>query len=201
VLLPFVAGVFAFRRHSDRGMRALFFYFCFATVVETWSRHLSEYHQNNIWLYNGLIVVECLLFVNVLACWHGGKTVRGAAMGLSVGYVVFWFIEVFVDSDPSEINNVVFAVAALLNVGFSGLALYAMSGNPEPTLFRNPRFWMATAMLTFFSMAVGIFSLLDVVVQRGGDTVMVVWSIYSFFNIFANILYAIGFLCSLHRLK
>ena len=199
-MLPLFAGLIVFRR-SDIDLRWLVLFFAFATLVETISRMLSAEYKNNVWLLNIYLLIECIVFVNMLAFWHGRPGVRFGAAVATATYAAFWAVMIFRLGNIFEVNDEAFTAAALLNVAFAGLALYELSGRPGPSLLRNPRFWMAAGILIFYSVDVTIFSIFDLVTRRGGTTLRSMYVIHSVLNIFANTIYAVGFLCNLQQLK
>ena len=200
VLLPFLAGLVGFKC-NDKDLRWLVPFFAFATAVEITSLVLSRHYANNIWLINIYLVIECAVFVNLLAYWHGRAGVRYAALLASIAYASFWAWSVLHRHSLYEVNNPAFTAAAMLNVAFSGLALYELSGLAGPSLLRNPRFWFAAGILILYSVDVTIFSIYDLVTQRGGEMLRSMFAIHFVFNIFANTLYAVGFLCTSQPLK
>ena len=199
-MLPLAAGLVAFRRNSA-DLRWLVLFYAIATLVETISRSLSSEYKNNIWLLNIYLLIEGLVFVNMLAFWHGRSNVREAAAIFSVAFASFWAVSIFYFGSLFVVNNAAFTAAALLNVAFSGLALYRLSGVPGPSLLRNYRFWFAAGILIFYSVDVTLFSIFDLITRSGGATLRAMYAIHSVLNIFANTIYAVGFLCTLHPLK
>jgi len=174
----------------------LTFFFGISCCVEVVNRVCGIRMLNNVWLVNLFVAVECLTFLNVMGRWNESNNAMLAALLLSVSYAVFWFLSVVVFGDLFAVNDYIFTVAALVLIAFSGLTLYHLSGKETPPLFRNPRFWFAAGILILYCVDATIFGLMDIVTQRGDKLIKGTWAVHSVFNVFANSLYAIGFLCS-----
>jgi hypothetical protein len=195
VLFALGAGLYSFKR-LDASLRALVYFFAIAAGVELTGRVLGMQRLSNVWLINLFMALECVTFINVLAHWRESNNARHVALVVSLAYLGFWFLNLVVFGSLFAVNNYVFTLAAILLIAFSGSTLYHLSGKTTPPLFRNPRFWFAAGILILYCVDATIFSLMEIVTQRGDALLQGTWAIHSVFNIFANMLYAIAFLCS-----
>ena len=194
ILLPVLAGIVTLRKH-DAALRVLFGLFVVSALVECGNRWLGHQLQSNMWLVNLFLLLQCSTLIGVLSYWSGHFKLNGAAGWSTTIFVAAWIFSV-VRQGIDNVNNVVFTLGAVLLIAFAGFALFRLSGKAGISLLRNTQFWFSAAVMILFSVDVTLFSLLDVILLRGDATLLSTWTVHSVFNIFANTLYAIGFLCS-----
>lgn len=190
--VPFFVGVYLYRWLS-KDMRILLRYFAIVLLVDVILYYTSFIIKiNNLWLFHIFTLVEYSFLILVFSSWQKNALLK-RNMRLSIPiFAMIWVMAKFFLEGFNEIDNFTSSVESVLLVVVSAYTLYDLNKENVVSIYKEPRFWVAGAVLIYFSGNLLCFAFSNVVL---------VWPIHSVLNIIANLLYTGGFLCLPRRLN
>jgi len=194
ILLPVVAGLFKIKSFNN-DFRWLFVFFLFSMVIEFVAHSLKQRGINNLWLGNIYFLVECFVLSIIIARWLKSKRLRIFIAVFLAAYLVVWIFTTFFVLDFYIFNNYARTVESFVFVFLSCFVLMTVSTDTSQVIFQNPKFWFGSALLIYFSVNLIVFGTVNYISSNHGHLMDNTWMIHSVTNIFANLLFAIGFLC------
>jgi hypothetical protein len=197
-LLPVVAGIITYRKHSFI-LRVLLFFLILAALNDGASVYLSRMNQSCTVIGNFYSLLELLvysvLFLSII--FKQQKTVL-----LLVTGVIFclYFVVTSVYSGGFQQVNTIFNVSeCVLVLVIAGLLLLKISSDTDFVLYKNPLFWIGVGMTIYFSLSLLTFVIVDIEIKNKTTILVSLWGIHSVVNIIANSMYGIAFLCRLPK--
>jgi len=187
--VPLGAGVSLFNR-LEREAKILVAYFIFIGLVEAFSFYQALNKVSTIWLFHVFTPLEYGFLVVVFSYWQKRPLLR-LVLQLSIPLFALICIanKLFVENLVS-FDNFSTSLESLVLIIISVRTLFDLSRENSSTLSKDSRFWIAIAVLTYFSGNLPTFAFANVIA---------VSSIKHILNVISNILFARGFLC--YRLK
>jgi len=193
ILLPLTLGLIKLKSLGKEYI-LLFVLVCISFVVEIVAGILSANTQNNLWLGNIFFLVEGLLWCLVLRQWLESRKLRLFIFIFMVIYVIVWTLTTFFVLDFYKFNSYARSLESFVFVFLSCFLMMAVSTDTSQVIFKNPKFWFGSALLIYFSVNLIVFGTVNYMATQ--RTLMDnTWMIHSVTNIFANLLFAVAFLC------
>lgn len=191
ILLPLLAGLGKIKS-LEKEYTLLFVLVAVSFAVEIVADALGLYHRNNLWLGNIFYLVECFFLSIIIARWLHSKKLRQFIIIFLAAYLPVWVFTTFFALDFYTFNHYARTIESFAFVFFSCFLLMAVSTDTSQVIFKNPKFWFGSALLIYFSVNLIVFGTFNYMSSVHGNA----WPIHSVTNIFANLLLAIGFLCT-----
>jgi hypothetical protein len=186
--VPFAVGVFALRR-LQTGTRVLLGYFLLLGLVEAIGLYLALNKISNLWLFHVFTPLEYGFLTLVFSCWQKKPLLR-LLLRLSIPlFALICLLNKLYLEDVSRFDNFTATLESAALILISVYTLFDLYRETASALFRDPRFWIAVAVLVYFSGNLPVFAFANIIT---------LWSMHHFLNITSNILFTGGFLC--HRL-
>ena len=183
--IPFLAGVLAFKRLGPE-TRILVSYFALLGLVDVFGVYLALNKINNIWLFHLFTPLEYGFLVMVFSYWQRRSLLR---LLLRVSIPLFVLIcivsKLFVE-DLVSFDSFTSSLESWALILISIYTLLALHRDKSSPILGMPRFWIAAAVLIYFSGNIPIFAFANIAA---------VWPINHVLNIISNMLFAGGFLC------
>ena len=193
ILLPLTLGLIKLK-FLDKEYILLFILVCVSFIVEIVADILSINTRNNLWLGNIFFLVEGFLWSLILRQWLESKKLRAFIFIFLVVYLMLWIFTTFYVLNFYKFNNYARSLESLIFVFLSCFLMMAISTDTSQIIFKNPKFWFGSALLIYFSVNLIVFGTVNYMATQRA-LVDNTWMIHSFTNIFANLLFAVGFLC------
>ncbi len=194
ILLPLIAGLFRFKL-SGNDFRWLFIFFLISAITEFIAHSLKRNGVNNLWLGNIFFLLEYVFWSFIIAQWLHSKKIRLFIFIFLPAYFIIWCVTTFMVLDFYMFNSYARTIESLVFVFLSCFLLIAVSTDTTQLIFKNPKFWFGSALLIYFSVNLIVFGTANYISSNQEQLMNNTWIIHSFTNIFANLLFAIGFLC------
>jgi hypothetical protein len=193
ILLPLTLGLVKLKS-LEKEYVLPFVLVCVSFLVEIVADILSINKLNNLWLGNIFFLTECFLWCLILRQWLQSRKLRAFIFIFLAVYLVVWTFTTFFVLDFYKFNSYARTLESFVFVFLSCFLMMAISTDTSQPLFRNPKFWFGSALLIYFSVNLIVFGTVNYMLTQ--RTLMDnTWMIHSFTNIFANLLFAVGFLC------
>jgi hypothetical protein len=180
-----MAGVFVFHRLRWE-TKILVGYFILIGLVDMLALYLAFHRVLNIWLFHLFTPLEYGFLVFVFSCWQKRPVVRlllRASIPLFAGLCL---VNKLYLENLGRFDNFTTTLEAIALIMISVYTLFDIYRENSSPILKNPRFWVATAVLIYFSGNFPIFAFANV---------LTVWSIHHILNITSNMLFTGGFLC------
>jgi len=193
-VVPFIVGLNLYNK-LDTGMKFLLLLFGIGLLIDAFGYYLYFFTkiQNNIWLYHFYTLIEYSLLIAAFSYWQKDFKLKRMFRISIPGFAVLWIGAKLFCENFSLPDNYTASLECVLLVAVSFSTLYALSKEHLDNIFRDPRFWVGSAVLVYFSGNLLTFALSNII----GN-----WSFHhQLMNITANLLYTGGFLCLRPRLN
>jgi hypothetical protein len=180
-----VAGVFVFHRLRWE-TKILVGYFILIGLVDILALYLAFHRVVNIWLFHLFTPLEYGFLVFVFSCWQRRPAVR-LLLRLSIPlFAAVCLVDKLYLEDLCRFDSIATTLEAATLIMISVYTLFDLYREDSGPLLKNLRFWVATAVLIYFSGNFPIFAFANV---------LTVWSVHHILNITSNMLFTGGFLC------
>jgi hypothetical protein len=194
IVLPVGAG-FIKLKLLEKEYRFLFAFFILSCAVDIIALQMSMNRENNLALGNIFYLVECFSWSIILLQWLPSKALRITIFIFLAAYLVVWYLtSLFEKGDLEKFNSFARTIEGFAFVFFSCFLLITVSTDTREVIFKNPKFWFGSGLLIYFSVNLIVFGTVNYILSNHAQIMNNTWMIHSFTNIFANLLFAIGFL-------
>jgi hypothetical protein len=171
-------------------MRILLVFFAVSLLIEVIVDLLALYKINNLWLFHISTLLEYTLLILVFSYWQK-KDILKLSLRLSIPlFLLIWFAAKLFLESFNQFDNFTSSMAGVILVVVSSYTLYDLSKENSVSLSRDPRFWVGSAVLIYYTGNLMLFAL---------SNIITIWAIHSILNIIANLIYSGGFLCLRRR--
>jgi len=200
ILLPALIALYRYRL-LDSEMKIFALFLLLGSCVEACDIILAHYAMNNIWLFNLFSVLEGFVICYVIGKWFESPKMFRVSMVLFTVYFCYWIYTAMMTISLMEFNNYEKTVKGLIFIFLSAILLVRLSRDESIMIQRDYRFWIAAAVLVYFSATLIVFSTANVFLQDHHRAMEYSWLIHSVVNIAGNILLASGFIWYYRRMN
>ncbi len=187
-IIPFIVGLYLYFK-LNTAMKFLFLLLCVGLIVDAIGYYLYSYtkFRNTLWLFHLYTLMEYSLLILIFSFMQKNiKLKRVFRLSIPVFFVIWIGAKLFFE-DFSQRDNYTSSLECLLLVAAAFSTLYALGKYHFDNIFRDPRFWVSSAVLIYFSGNLLAFALSNTSVN---------WSFHhSLMSIISNLFYTGGFLC------
>jgi len=195
VALPVAAGVGLVNRERW-SVKLLVLFFAFSLLIELLAWRLgNQLGRSNIWVYNLYLILETPVWLVVLGGWSTTLKLKKFLLCLAALFLMVWLTWIFVGG-WNVLSSEIGVARGLVLCVVAGMVLLRESQRVAIDLFRNLKFWIASGVVLYFCLNTVLFSLWTIILNSTESQIARMWVIHSVVNIFANVLYTIGLLCS-----
>lgn len=194
VILLFFLGLFKLKS-LGKDYVLLFVFVTISAAVEIASALLSMKGINNLWMGNIFFLVECFFLGIIIWQWLESKKLRIFIFVFLVTFLPVWVFTTFFVLDFYKFNNYARAIESIVFVFLACFLLIAVSTDASQAIYKNPKFWFGSGLLIYFSVNLVVFGTVNYILLNREHLMDNTWVIHSVTNIFANLLFATGFLC------
>ncbi len=193
-LFPFILGLSLFRK-LNTALRLLLLLFGIALLFEAFGYYLYFFttFRSNVLIFHFYTLIECSLFIFVFSFWQNDSKLKRVLRITIPGFAFLWIGSKLFFENFDQHDNYTNSLECVLLVGVSFRTLYVVNQDRLKDILREPRFWISSAVLIYFSANLLPFALGSIIVNWGFPHALV--------NIISNLLYAGGFLCLHPRLN
>jgi hypothetical protein len=192
ILVPLGFSLYRYKQLKDE-LKIVTVFFVIASLTEAILNITSLKMFNNLWLINIFSVIEAFTFCFVIGKWFNSKKMFRLAILLFILYFVYWLYSVLMNGDIFKFNGAEKSVKAFVLIFLSGCLLVRLSSHEETPILENYRFWIAAAIMIYFSITLVVYCTEAFLIDGKGASYYT-WIIHSVTNIVSNFLIAFGFL-------
>ena len=184
-LVPLIIGLVYFR-HIRLEMKILVIFFFLTCLMEAILVYQAYNAKYNLWLIHYFTPLEYGIFALTFSYWQDKNRVRKLLWASIPGFILYFgCVEAFFDS-PGSFDSYAASLEGLILIGISTYTMINLKTEDIYQPIRDPRFWICSAVLIYFSGNLMLFA---------WSKVIMVWWIHNLLNIISNLIFAGGFLC------
>lgn len=175
-----------------------YFFFFYVVLEESFETILAMgYGIHNLWWMNIYQLTETVFFTWIFNSWLLGRKGRWWYFVMWLIFGSYWIYSTFYLHSIFKMNAFARTVECIMVSVYAAVILIRLSKRLDIPLFQNPRFWIASGAMLYFSHSVLVFAIFQVIANNDYvlSLIQPVWNVHSIINIFSNLLYSIAFMC------
>ncbi len=188
-LIPVITGILSYKLLT-RELKILMGFLIISFSVAMVSTHIAFTGKSNMMVFHIYTLVEYTFLIIIFSYWQKIKAVKTGLLISIPLFTLIWIIVKLFLEDPLRFDNFTSSLECAVLVSVSAYTLFSMVGENLKSLYREPRLWVSTAVLIYFSGNLITFAL---------SSIIVIWTIHNVLHIIADLCYAGGFLCLRRR--
>jgi hypothetical protein len=205
ICLSFISSLIAFRLDYAFHLKLISALLGFTVVSELFITRLIHHiwkGKTNIPWYNVVMLVEFLVYAWYYLCILNNKTLHKIILGYLISLPVCWFLLSFRIFHLDNWNYYVDIAGSIFTVCLSGALYYQLLTAPELVrLSKSPEFWIATALIVYYSGSLPFTSMLDFWTLKVLPLAQTFVMILQILNIILYTLIGYAFLCRINMKK
>lgn len=151
---------------------------------------------NNMWLFHFFTLLEYTSLSWILSYWHTKPFFQNGIRWSILFFACFWVLAKFTFEDMDSYDSITATISHLLLIGYAALTLFELGQTTGEKFILDARFWVSGAVLIYSTGSVLWLALSNVIITWPESQMMIAWTIHWTLDIFTNILYMGGILCS-----
>lgn len=193
ILFPALTSVMNYR-HLSVPLKTISVYFYGATALESVAMYMASQKQNNLFLLHLLAVFEFWVFtLFTLGLLKPPRWIRGLLLLFCIAFTLFAVIFALQPGQLEMFNSLPRSIEAVYLLFLSSAAFVAFANRDNFSIY-DPAFLITTGTFFYFGGNIVVFWYYNnVIVDPFNNPDF--WDIHSTFNIAANIIFGIAFLC------
>ena len=187
-LVSAITGVIRYRRH-DKSLRIFVWYLCLVLLVESYNAYKSVRVESNLWTYHFYGPIEYIFLITILSSWvEGGKLKKALKLSIAA-FIIIGVINGIYVGNLSTYNYLPVSISYPIFTGISAYILLKILKWDWGDIWRNPTFWICSALLLISSCNIVYFSFQDLI---NINQLVWPWIFHTIVSILTYILYTIG---------
>jgi len=181
----------------------LFPVFLFLVLVCEYVGYLMKYkHQNNLFLYDIIIIIEFLFYLFFFYSVYRVSIAQKIVIILMVAYLAGALINMIFIQGMKVFHTYSYMIGCLLIIAGSVYYFLQLFRYPQTgSIMREPAFWIATALLFYYACVLPIYGVLNYISSMSRHFNHTLRFIVNFMNILLYSLFTLAFLCKLNIRK
>ncbi len=151
---------------------------------------------NNMWLFHFFTLVEYTSLSWILSYWQPRSFFQKGIRWSILIFACIWLLAKFTFENMDSYDSVTATISHLLLIGYAALTLFELGQTAGEKFIFDARFWVSGAVLIYSTGSILWLALGNVIITWPEPQMMIAWTIHWILDIFTNILYMGGFLCS-----
>ncbi len=188
-LVPVIIGISSYKLLT-RELKILIGFLMISFSVAMVNTYIAFTGKNNMMVFHIYTLVEYTFLIIIFSYWQKIKVVKTGLLISIPLFTLIWIIAKLFLEDPLRFDNFTSSLECAILVSVSAYTLFSMVGANLDSLFQEPRFWVSTSVLIYFSGNLIAFAI---------SSIIVIWTIHNVLHIIADLCYAGGFLCLRRR--
>ena len=183
-MLAFIAGTSIFLK-SSKDYKLLVIYISVGLVVTFLSCLLAWNCKSNLFLFHAFTLFENIILSSIFVFWIQNLKAKRIIKFCIIGFATFWlFAKIFIEN-VQRFDNFTLSLNSAILIIISGYAISKILFESRSVLFYNPKFWILSGVLIYYSGCLILFALSNVIYY---------WSLHNVLNIVYKILITTGFI-------
>jgi hypothetical protein len=197
--IPLLLGIYVYR-FLNKELRILVAYFGMSTLTSIALMYLTTRAINGLWLLYVFPIIEYPLLVVIFSFWQSDMKIRLTFLWSIPLYVALGIILICTQNLRMS-NSLGISIESVLMVGITAYTLFDLNRKSEELLFREPGFWIASALLMNFICTILFFALNNLILSLPIETAQMIWALKNIIGIIANLIIVKGLLCQYQAQK
>jgi len=191
-LIPLGAGLIFMRRlGSDRKLLLLLMGISLLTQLIGFSYFIES--ENNLFIYHIYMPIEFILLGYIYKLWLSDWWKKELFDMLIWSFVAFSIFNAVFLQPLDESNSYAIFVGGICLIVFSITFFYkTLSELREDSLEKNPRFWINTSILLYYSGSLLILGMDHLLTHKSKELYATIWYFHSSFNILHYLLFTVA---------
>ena len=188
ITAPLSSGIYTYRWLKPE-MKILLLLFVIAALVEGYTFYQALNRASLHWVHHLYAPLEYSLLAFVFSFWQK-KAILIRALRLSIPiFILVCAVSIFTLENLKNLNNFTASLSNTLYVVVSAYTLLNLQRNDSGSIYKDYRFWISSALLLYSTSSLAYFAFHNYFFS------FMIWAIHVTFNIVANLLYSMGFIC------
>lgn len=200
ILLPLIIGLSKYRSLPN-GEKIFLSYLAIAALFESLFVYMMLHHMSSHLIGNLFVLSEFILISLVLTSWLKEFSIKIPSLIVIGCFIIVWSFNATING-LGVLSQYVITAERLGLMILSGYFLIQLMRHFDVYPFHNRRFWIASGIFIYFTTTILTYSMLQLL---SNGSYLILTKYFNYFNttinIFGNILYSIGFLCKLPKVK
>jgi hypothetical protein len=177
----------------------LFPVFLFLVLVCEYLGYIMKYrHQNNLYLYNIIIIIEFLFYLFFFYSVYRVSTAKKTVIALMIAYLAGALINMIFIQGMKVFHTYSYMIGCLLVIAGSIYYFLQLFRYPQTgSIMRDPAFWIASALLFYYACVLPVYGILNYISSMSRYFNHTLRFIINFMNILLYSLFTLAFLCKL----
>ncbi len=190
---PLIAGILRYR-YLTTGLKWIFWFVVFATIIQLTSRAMVKMGYYNVPLMHVYVPIKFLFYSMAYKHFLAGFIPVKVIYGIAASFVSFSVINTLFIQSVTQYNSYVRAVGGIIIIAYA--ILYFMKALRElniPKLRKEPLIWFNAGALVNFSGNFFVFILSNLLLNHSTQLSLISWRVNSVIGSLFYIVIAIAF--------
>ncbi|HBC45887.1 MAG TPA: hypothetical protein DCZ43_02460 [candidate division Zixibacteria bacterium] len=190
-IIPLSAGAGRYSRLRPEA-KLLLILFGLTVVFEAYGFYCGQTKQNVYWLFHIYTPLEYSLLMVVFSIWQKNAVLARALRLSIVVFAIICIVNALIPDSLTRMNSFTISLSCIVYTLVSAVTLISLKKADFGNISKDMRFWVSSGLLVYSSGSLAFFVFFPLIAQ---SYLVTVWAVYSVINIFAYVLFGIGFLC------
>jgi len=190
-LIPILYGVFHFPKLL-LPLKIFFFMQLVSLLFTIVMTVLAKQGINNLWLMNTTMPIYTVLVMWMFSFWETRQVIQNIFKITAILFCILWATELIVNGSFFQFTKYSRPLMNILFIGVSCLAVYEDNKNEEVLLVEQPRFWISSGLIIYYSGTLVVNLLANTLLRISEDVLRDALYLQSVLNLFTSILYVQG---------
>ena len=191
-LIPFLYGAFHFKQ-LPLPLKIFFFMQLISLLFTIVMTVLAKQGINNLWLMNTTMPIYTVLVMWMFSFWETRPLLQKIFKITAILFCILWTTELVVNGSIFQFTKYSRPVMSILFIGIACLAVYEDNKNEEALLVEQPRFWISSGLIIYYSGTLVVNLLGNTLLSISEDVLRDALYLQSVLNLFSSVLYLQGF--------
>ncbi len=179
----------------QKDLKILSVFFIITVASQATQLYLALHHTNNMFMFHYYTLLEYFAIMMVISMWQRTSIMQQVFRWSIVLYTIVWLFAETKFESPEAFDNFTSSFSSLLFLAASSYTLFTVIDDNKGSLFRNPKFWILSAILMYYAGSLVFFALSNAILFYTRPEIVFAWSLHWGIGILANVFYASGYLC------
>jgi hypothetical protein len=196
-IVMFAVGLVGLKKWKqlNRPLRLLEVYILFSLVMFIVEGVVAFYNIRNLWMNNLVRVVEICFYLYIYFLWRPNKRFGQILWSAFLIYIIIWIIGKFTFEPIYNMDVYSGAVSQVIQIGFGGMLLLAISKEPDLEWKKDYRFLVVSGIVLYAAASFFLYTSFNVMLTLPRPLMRMIWMLNSVFLVMQYIFFLRGFLC------
>jgi hypothetical protein len=196
-IVMFAVGLVGLRKWNllNRTLRLLDVYILFCIVMFIIEGVMAYYNIRNLWINNLVRVVELCFYLYIYFLLRPNKRFAQLLCSAFLIYLIIWITGKFTFEPLYDMDVYSGGVAQVIQIGFGGWLLFAISKESDLEWNRDYRFLVVSGIIIYAAATFFMYISFNLMLTLPRPIMRLIWMLNFFFVVIQYIFFLRGFLC------